>query len=132
MSDEKKAPLLDESWERDEDLPIIPVGDRVLLALEKAPSKITKSGIIVPDADSPAGPEVQQQKQKYIAKVAAVGPEARGYYKIGDYVAFNNYDAMKMERYGKLYVLARDVSIWAVIPNADKPENISAYTATDE
>jgi co-chaperonin GroES (HSP10) len=126
MDEEKKAPIIDVNWNREEleDLPIIPIGSHVLLALEKAPAKVTKSGIIVPDADNP-GPAETQQKQKYIAKVAAVGPEARGYFKFGDYVAFNNYDAMKMERFGKLYVLARDVSIWAIIPNADQPENIS-------
>ena len=123
MSDEKKPPLIVENWERDESLPIIPIGNHVLLALEKAPAKITKSGIIIPDAD--LSPAESQQKQKYIAKVFAVGAEARGYFRMGDFVAFNNFDAMKMERFSKLYVLTKDTSITAIMPNADTPENIS-------
>jgi co-chaperonin GroES (HSP10) len=122
--DEKKAPLIVENWERDASWPIVPLGCYVLLLLEKAPQKITNSGIIIPDGDSPSLAE-GQQKAKYIASIFAVGPEARGSFKIGDFVAFNNYDSMKMERYGKYYVLTRDSSIMAVIPDADKPENIS-------
>ena len=30
--EEKKAPLIDENWERDEELPIVPLGCYVLLA----------------------------------------------------------------------------------------------------
>jgi len=83
----------------------IPLHNFVLLKLIKVDDEKSKSGLIIVGG-----------KDRYDAIVELKGPEAKGDFKVGDVVVFNEYDKKIIERSNITYIIVQDKSIMAIAP----------------
>jgi co-chaperonin GroES (HSP10) len=83
----------------------IPLHNYVLLKLVKVDDEKRASGLIMVGG-----------KDRYDAIVDSIGPEAKGEFKAGDVVVFNEYDKKVIERNNITYILVQDKSVMAVAP----------------
>ena len=94
----------------------IPMHNYVLLKLVKVDDEKRESGLILVGG-----------KDRYDAIVEEIGLEAKGEFKIGDVVVFNEYDKKVIERNNVTYILIQDRSVMAVAP-----EKITNHVRLDQ
>ena len=92
---------------------IQPLGNMVLIRLEREKERVSEGGIVMPNKNN----------EVYVTPVvAAVGPDVdlRKYnFKIGSKVIYNDYDAKRIIAKRTVFILTKPESIWAVFESEE-------------
>lgn len=84
--------------------PITPLGDRVVASREEAPEK-TASGLYLP---------TESKEKPFIAKVLAVGPEAKSV-KVGDKIIYKEYSTTELTINDIEYLIVREEDVLGTV-----------------
>ena len=93
---------------------IIPLGDRVLVRIEKAETK-TKSGIIIPDTASKERPEQGIVVAVGAGRTTDEGKTIAPHVAVGDTIIFSKYGPDEIKIDGEEYYILSEANILAII-----------------
>jgi chaperonin GroES len=93
---------------------IVPLGDRVLVRIEKAETK-TKSGIIIPETISKERPEQGVVVSVGAGRTTDEGKTIAPHVAVGDTVIFSKYGPDEIKLDGEEYYILSESNILAVI-----------------